>query len=114
MSNLDESVETSNAIVESRTVIHASGADIVIDVRVVTRASRPGIAGSREGALVVRLQSAPIENAANEELVERLAEALRVPKRAVWISGGQHSRTKRVTVTGMDIETGRARLGLAP
>jgi len=86
----------------------------VLQVRVVTRASRPGIAGWRDGALVVRLQSAPAENAANEELVERLAEALNVPKHAVTIVGGQHSRTKRVSVTGIDVATASLRLGTAP
>jgi len=83
-----------------------------IRVHVTTRASRPGIAGWRDGALVVRLQSAPIENAANDELVERIAEALGVPKRAVSIRSGQHSRTKTLTVTGIDAETGRVLLGM--
>ena len=91
-------------------MIHPSGRGIVIDVRVVTRASRPGLAGWRDGALVVRLQSAPVENAANGELVERLAKALGVPKRAVSIVSGDRSRTKRVSVTGMDVETAGSRL----
>jgi uncharacterized protein YggU (UPF0235/DUF167 family) len=62
----------------------------------------------------VRLQSAPVENAANDELVQRIAEALSVSKRDVSIRSGQHSRTKTLTVMGIDAETGRARLGFAP
>jgi uncharacterized protein len=85
---------------------------VVIQVRVVTRASRPGIAGARDGELVVRLQSAPIDNAANEELIERLADILRVSKRSVTIVYGERSRSKRVRAIGVDLPTARSRLGL--
>ena len=86
---------------------------IVIRVRVVPRADRPGVAGTREGELVVRLQSAPIANAANDELIERIAQLFRVPKRSVAIAGGERSRSKRVLVAGVDAATAAARLGTA-
>lgn len=75
---------------------------ITFTVRVVPRASRSGIAGEHEEALRVRVAAPPVEGAANEELIETLARALCVPKRAVEIVGGHASKTKRVCVRGAD------------
>ncbi len=85
---------------------------VAIAVRVIPRAGRSGLAGTRGDALLVRLQSPPVEGAANEELIEVLARALQVPKRAVTIVAGDRSRQKRVRVTGIDAATAAARLGL--
>ena len=75
---------------------------VVIDVRVIPRAAKAGLAGARDGALRVRLIAPPVEGAANEELIEILARALDVPKRAVTIIGGERARLKRVRVTGVN------------
>jgi len=74
---------------------------VTFKVRVVPRASRSGFAGEQDGALRVRIAAAPVEGAANEELVSVVARALRVPRSAVEITGGHHGRTKRIRVTGM-------------
>ena len=84
---------------------------VAIAVRVIPRAGRSGLAGTRGDALLVRLQSPPVEGAANEELIEVLARALQVPKRAVTIVAGDRSRQKRVRVAGIDAATAAARLG---
>ena len=73
-----------------------------IDVRVIPRAGRSAIAGLRDGAILVRLAAAPVEGAANAELIDLLARALRVPKRDISIVSGERSRTKRVRVAGMN------------
>jgi uncharacterized protein (TIGR00251 family) len=87
---------------------------ILITVRVIPRAGRSGLAGTRDGALLVRLNAPPVEGAANAELIDVLADALNVPKRAVAIISGERSRTKRVRVTGVAIEKARELLsGLA-
>jgi Uncharacterized conserved protein len=78
--------------------------DATIDVRVIPRASKSGIAGWRGEALLVRLHAAPVEGAANSELIEVLAEALNVPKRAVSIMSGARSRQKRVRIEGVTDE----------
>ena len=46
----------------------------------------------------------PVDGAANEALVEFLAELLGVPKRAVSIVTGHASRNKIVEVTGVALE----------
>jgi uncharacterized protein len=76
-------------------------ADGTIEIRVVPRAGKSGIAGMRGESLLVRLNAAPVDGAANAELIDVLADALDVPKRAVSIIGGERSRQKRVRVEGL-------------
>ena len=64
----------------------------------------------RDGALLVRLAAAPVDGAANAELIEILARALHVPKRDVSIVSGDRSRHKRVRIAGMDAATVTAKL----
>jgi uncharacterized protein (TIGR00251 family) len=54
----------------------------------------------RGDAVLVRLNAAPVDGAANAELIEVLADAYGVPKRAVEIVAGERSRQKRVRITG--------------
>jgi uncharacterized protein len=74
---------------------------VQIAVRVIPRSSKPGIAGTRGGALLVRLQSAPVEGAANVELIQILSDALDVPRRSISIVSGEHSRLKHIRVEGV-------------
>ena len=58
----------------------------------------------RDGALLVRLAAAPVDGAANAELIDLIARALHVPKRDVTIVSGERSRNKRVRIAGMNAE----------
>lgn len=91
-------------------VIHRTTTGVCIDVRVIPRAARSGIAGTRDGALLVRLHAPPVEGAANAELIEVIAKALDVPKRSVTLITGERSRQKRVQITGISLEAARAKL----
>ena len=82
----------------------------MITVRVIPRAGRSEVAGTRDGALLVRLNAAPVDGAANAELIEVLAEALGVPKRAVTIASGERARRKTVRVAGITLEQANAAL----
>jgi hypothetical protein len=75
---------------------------IHLNVRVIPRASKPGIAGTRDGALLVRLQSPPVEGAANSELIDVIAKTFGVPKRDVSIESGERSKLKRVAIATVD------------
>ena len=66
------------------------------------RAGRSEVAGMRDGAVVIRLAAAPVDGAANAELIDVLARALRIPKRDVTIVSGERSRNKRVRIAGMN------------
>lgn len=83
-------------------------------VRVVPRASRAGVAGWRGDAVLVRLGAAPVEGAANAELIEILARALDLPRRAVSIATGATSRNKRVHIDGLGRDEALKKLGVAP
>lgn len=84
---------------------------ITFQVYVVPRASRSEIVGEYNGALRVRLAAAPVDGAANEELIAVLAKALHVSRSAVAITGGQTSKLKRVTVVECTPETLRVLTG---
>ena len=83
---------------------------VVISIRVIPRASRSGVGGTRGDAILVRLRAPALEGAANLELIEVLAERLDVPRRAVSIIAGERSRQKRVHVSGVDSATAESRL----
>ena len=83
----------------------ASGVDI--DVRVVPRAGRSGVDGERDGRLLVRLAAPPVDDAANDALIELLAKLCERPKRAVRIVSGEKSRSKRVSIDGLTIVEAR-------
>ena len=83
----------------------------LLDVRVVPRAGRSGITGVRDGVVHVRIAAPPVDGAANDELIETLARALRVSKRAVEIVSGATSRSKRVRIEGLDRSAILAALG---
>ena len=93
-----------------RSVISPTKDGVLITVRVVPRAGRSGIAGTRDGALLVRLNAAPVDGAANAELIEVIAEVTGVAKRAVSITAGEKSRRKTVHVHGVTVDEVRAKL----
>ena len=83
---------------------------MILAVKVVPRASKPGITVAPDGSLRVRLKSPPVEGAANTELIELLAATFKVPRRAVTIAAGAHARTKRVQLEGIDERSAAAAL----
>jgi len=74
---------------------------VSFSVLVQPRASKNEIAGLMENALKVRLQAPAVEDRANQALCEFLADLLKRPKSAVRILSGEHSRTKRVEISGV-------------
>ena len=85
-------------------MITATSQGVFISVRVVPRSGKTGLAGTRDGALLVRLNAAPVEGAANAELIDIIARILAVPKRSVTVASGERSRSKRVHVDGVSVE----------
>lgn len=84
---------------------------VAFHIRVVPRASRPGLAGIQDGALKLRLNAPPVEGKANEECVRLLAALLGVKKAQVAIIAGHTSRTKTVAVAGIGPEAVAALCG---
>jgi uncharacterized protein (TIGR00251 family) len=75
---------------------------LLFQVRVVPRASRSEIIGEHDGALRIRIAAAPVENAANQELLRVLALALSVRRSSIEITAGHTSKLKTVRITSAD------------
>ncbi len=90
--------------------IRETAGGVLVEVRVIPRAGRSGVAGLRNGAVLVRLNAPPVDGAANAELIEVLARALGVARRDVEIVAGERGRLKRVRVAGITTSGAAARL----
>lgn len=80
-------------------------------VRVQPRSSRVGVDGVHGDAIKVRVHAPPVDGAANAAVIEVIAAALGVPRRAVRIVSGESSRSKIVEVDGLGAADAHARLG---
>ena len=79
-------------------------------MRVVPRASRSEVVGELDGALKVRLAAAPVEGAANAELIKLLAKHFEAPKSAVEIVSGHTSKTKQIRIADFKAAKLRSRV----
>ena len=71
-------------------------------IRVQPGARRTGFAGWYGDLPKLAVAAAPVDDAANDEVVAFLAARLGVRARSVTIVGGRRSRTKRLAVDGID------------
>jgi uncharacterized protein len=84
-------------------------------IRVKPGASRPSVGGSYgdQHALIVAVHSPPVDGGANAAVIEALARALEVPRRALSIAAGATARTKIIEVHVDDGADERVRARLA-
>lgn len=82
----------------------ATATGIRVNVRVQPRASNPGVGGLHGDALKVRVGAAPVDGAANDAVVEVLAEAFGVSRRAVRLVSGGSSRAKVFDIDGASVD----------
>jgi uncharacterized protein (TIGR00251 family) len=85
---------------------------VLLDLRVVPRASANAIAGLQGQALKVRVTAPPVDSAANVEVVRFLAETLGLPRGGVSLVRGATGRHKQVLVRGLSIVQVGGRLGI--
>jgi uncharacterized protein (TIGR00251 family) len=84
---------------------------VEIAVRVVPRAKKNAVAGTRNGELLLRVAAPPVEGAANDAVVDLLSNALHVSRKNIRIVAGERSRRKRVAIDGVTAEQVRNILG---
>lgn len=65
-----------------------------IAVRVIPRARRDEVGGTRDGRLLVRTTAPPVDGAANDAVCRLVARHLDVARRKVTVVTGQTSRDK--------------------
>jgi uncharacterized protein len=73
-------------------------------VRLIPRASRSALGGTRDGALVVRVTAAPVNGAANRALLELLSKTLRIGVTTIRIESGAAASRKRLSVPSEALE----------
>lgn len=87
---------------ENGEAISDTGSGIMVRIRVAPRSSRRGCAGLQGAQVKFNLHAAPVEDAANRELVEVLSDGLKVPRSAVRIVRGGKGRDKVVSIENVD------------
>jgi uncharacterized protein (TIGR00251 family) len=93
-------------------VIRDASGGAILDIKVIPRAGRTALAGTRDNALLIRLAAAPVEGAANSELIAFLAGLLDIPKRDLLVISGEKSRSKRLKALNVSAAYVRSRLAL--
>ncbi|HSA91359.1 MAG TPA: DUF167 domain-containing protein [Burkholderiales bacterium] len=75
---------------------------MILELHVQPGAARTEFAGKHGERLKVRLRARAVDGAANEALIEFLADHFGVPRRNVTIVSGTRSRAKRVSIEGIE------------
>ena len=84
-----------------------AGGDLLA-VRVVPRGGRDGVAGERDGAVLIRVTAPAIGGRANAALVAFVAKSLAVPRGDVAVVRGAAARDKLRRIRGMPAAAARA------
>ena len=74
---------------------------VTFDVLVQPRASRAKIGPRHDGRIKIAVTAPPVDGEANAAVIELVASALGVPRRAVEVVAGASSRRKTLRVTGV-------------
>jgi len=72
---------------------------LILNIRVVPRASKDSIQGLLGDALKVRIQAPPVEGKANAYLIKFLSKQWEVPRRNIEILSGETGRNKRLHIS---------------
>ncbi len=83
----------------------------LLEIRVLPGSKRDAVDGElADGRVKVRLRARAVEGAANDSLVEFIAEKLGLARRSVTILRGHRSRQKTLELEGLDSYEARSRL----
>ncbi len=77
--------------------------DFTFQIRVQPGASKNEVIHAPEGAKL-RLQAPAVEGKANKACVQFLSKTLKIPKRRIVITRGEHARIKTIRVSDVDEE----------
>ncbi|NLX26654.1 MAG: YggU family protein [Lentisphaerae bacterium] len=80
--------------------LEKKGNSIIINVRVVPRATKDGVAGLLgTEALKIRIQAPPVEGKANAYLVKYLSKHWKISRSDIEILSGETGRNKRIRIS---------------
>jgi len=81
-----------------------------LTVRVTPNAPKNEIAGSAGGVVRIKIAAPPVDNKANDELIEFLSRVLEIRKSALAVARGQNSRVKTIVIDGLSTDEVMKRL----
>jgi len=87
----------------------SDGCELIVHVR-PGASGEPAVAGLHGRSLCVRVRARPVGGAANDEVLQVLANALGVSRRMLTLRRGTRGRAKRIRVASLAPETVRTRL----
>jgi uncharacterized protein (TIGR00251 family) len=74
---------------------------LTLDVYVQPRASRTRVAGMHGSAIKICVTAPPVENKANQAVIDFIADLLGVSKSAVSIKSGSQGRSKKLLINNL-------------
>jgi uncharacterized protein len=83
---------------------------ICLSVKVQPRASRNEIVGALGNELKIKVTAPPVDSAANEAVIELLAETLGCARNTIELLRGRTSTHKQILIRGMTLAEVEARL----
>jgi uncharacterized protein (TIGR00251 family) len=83
---------------------------VLLSIKVQPRARRNELAGILGSELKIRVTAPPVDSAANEAVLEFLAETLGLPLRQVTLVRGRTSTHKMIRIDGLDATVAAGRL----
>ncbi|MEW6302475.1 MAG: DUF167 domain-containing protein [Verrucomicrobiota bacterium] len=83
---------------------------LLLSVKVQPRASRNEVGPAQGNELKVKVTAPPVDSAANQAVLELLAEKLDCPRNALQLVRGQTARHKVIALTGLTAEEVEKRL----
>ena len=88
-------------------MIRPTATGVELDIRVIPRARVTQLAGERDGALLVRVAAPPVDDAANDQLLDYFRRLTRRPRSAVRLISGMRGRKKRLAIDGVSPDSMR-------
>ena len=83
---------------------------IVLNLHVQPKSSRTAFAGLYGSSLKLKVQSPPVDNAANKACQQFLTKLFKVSKTSVVLKSGANSRKKTFLITGISLDYALTRL----
>ncbi len=77
---------------------------VVLLIKVVPKAATSKIMGWENEELKVRLAAVPEKGEANDALIAFLAKTWKLPKSALHLISGEHSRHKKLLIRGISLD----------
>jgi len=82
--------------------VRSVAAGVRLSIRLQPGAKKPGVAGLHGQELKIKISSPPVDGAANQALIEFLADLTGVRKSNIEIISGHTTRSKLVEIRGLD------------